>query len=32
MVKDNVNTLKLIQIGFCLCNEKGEVPDNALIW
>lgn len=32
MVKENVNSLKLIQIGFCLCNDKGEVPEKGLIW
>lgn len=27
-----MNILKLIQIGFCLCDEKGNVPEKGLIW
>uniref|UniRef100_A0AC34FR71 Poly(A)-specific ribonuclease n=1 Tax=Panagrolaimus sp. ES5 TaxID=591445 RepID=A0AC34FR71_9BILA len=28
----NVNMLKLIQVGFCLTNSKGELPPNGDIW
>uniref|UniRef100_A0AC34QKT1 Poly(A)-specific ribonuclease n=3 Tax=Panagrolaimus sp. JU765 TaxID=591449 RepID=A0AC34QKT1_9BILA len=28
----NVNGLKLIQVGFCLMNEKGELPPGGDIW
>ena len=28
----NVNILKLIQIGFCLMNSKGELPPGGDIW
>lgn len=32
LLKDNVNQLKLIQIGFCLCDVMGRVPEKGLIW
>uniref|UniRef100_A0AC35GNV8 Poly(A)-specific ribonuclease n=1 Tax=Panagrolaimus sp. PS1159 TaxID=55785 RepID=A0AC35GNV8_9BILA len=28
----NVNILKLIQVGFCLTNAKGELPPGGDIW
>lgn len=28
----NVNLLKLIQVGFCLTNEKGDLPPGGDIW
>ncbi|CAD2220570.1 CCR4-NOT transcription complex subunit 7/8 [Angomonas deanei] len=31
-MKCNVNILKLIQLGFTLLNEKGEVPENCCTW
>lgn len=31
-MKLNVNLLKIIQIGFTLLNEKGEVPDKCCTW
>ena len=31
-MRDNVNLLKLIQIGFCLSDEEGNVPEKGLVW
>uniref|UniRef100_A0A914PCN6 poly(A)-specific ribonuclease n=1 Tax=Panagrolaimus davidi TaxID=227884 RepID=A0A914PCN6_9BILA len=31
-IKCNVNILKLIQVGFCLTNAKGELPPGGDIW
>lgn len=32
LIRENVNMLKLIQIGITLSNEKGEVPKENLTW
>uniref|UniRef100_A0AC35GAV5 Poly(A)-specific ribonuclease n=1 Tax=Panagrolaimus sp. PS1159 TaxID=55785 RepID=A0AC35GAV5_9BILA len=31
-IRCNVNILKLIQVGFCLTNAKGELPPDGDIW
>lgn len=32
VIKDNVNELKLIQVGISLSNEQGEVPEENITW